>query len=243
MLALSAIAAATLGQCIATPPGTLTTADKQLIRETLAQETRVGLGTSIVVTLPEEIQSFTVSNREIIQAKTVGKRQLLVVAVTGGRGDLRIVAPGGATRTMRFTALSTGIDDCTNPGYLRGLTPRSDHFARLETVTDQPAYVGEIDLVAEYDRLRDRLETAWPGIRFLVRPSAHAVAERMAQLNADLEERHLDGIHATWADGGIVLETSSGNRFEGSPDDLGKEPRRQREAASRLLSAARADLR
>ncbi len=243
MLPLAAMAAATLGQCVASPPRTLTAADKQLIQETLAHEKRIGIGHSIVLALPEDIQGVAGSNREIVQVKQLGSRQLLVVGKGPGRAELRMVAPGGATTTLRFTSISAGIDDCTDPGYLRGLTPRSDHFARLETVKDQPAYVGEIDLIVEYDHLRDRLEAAWPGIRFFVRPSAQAIGERMAQLNTDLGARHLDRIHAAWIDGGIVLETSSGRRLEGSTADPGEELRREREAASGLLSAARADLR
>jgi Pilus formation protein N terminal region len=239
LLAAAAFVAVTLGQCVVAPPPSLTATDWQLIRETIASEELVPVGGSKVVTVPDAMLGLQSSNPESVGVKRLSEHQLLVVGNSPGRSEVRFGTSDGATRLRHFTAIASGVDDCSNPSFLRGLTPLSQHFARLRIVGEQLVYTGEIDVIEEYDRLRDRLRSSGQDTPFLVRPSARAIEARVARLNADLATAHLDGLCAAWVDGEVVLEPASRHPTQGSRKELSS----QMQLAAGLLSAARDDLR
>jgi Flp pilus assembly secretin CpaC len=232
LASLAVLTTALLGQCVSEMPRPWTPDEQKVIDQSKAREKAgivVGVGTQKTIAVPEGVHAAAVALPDIAEAKASDAKHLLVVGSDRGRTGVDVTTNAGVTKHLDVTVVSSNTDKCAWEDWLRWLTPDTAHSPHLKMDEDRMHWVGEVDSLADFRRLRD-LANDVPGIAFEVKPNAKLIEARVAQLNQDLAKQGMDRFHASWADDHIDLQ------FDGTASE------EELAAAHKLVKAAREDL-
>ena len=238
LLPLALLASTVASQCVSQTPRPWTAEEQRVMAASRAREKEgilVGDGTQKVVTVADGIRSVKVADPDLVEARALGTRQLLVVGIDLGRSSITYVTAKGAEKTVPVTVERSDIDVCAWQNWLRWLTPDTKRTPRFKFAGDHVRWVGDVDSIDDYLRLRNLAAAVGRILIFDVHPSAHVIADRMDRLNGELYAAGLEHVHARWAANDVALDPVRA----APPNAVADETR----AAAPFVKAARDELR